>query len=259
MLSGEGSDELLAGYPKHSVERWVAGREWLFSNPLVRKTVSKVFDLLPGENRRIRIASEAITEGCFEERMATWFGSFSEQARREIWSNGARERKLDHTPFDAQAHWSSLRRILHFDQTSWLPDNLLERGDRMTMAASLEARMPFMDVELARFVATLPDSALLRGGTSKYILRKCMQPLLPRETLSRAKVGFRVPVDEWFRGDLREFVWDHICSGAARIARFIDTNRVKNIVAGHQDGTRNCEKQIWSLLNLEIFLQTFKL
>ena len=206
VLSGEGSDELLAGYPKHSVERWVAGREWLFSNPLVRKTVSKVFDLLPGENRRIRIASEAITEGCFEERMATWFGSFSEQARREIWSNGARERKLDHTPFDAQAHWSSLRRILHFDQTSWLPDNLLERGDRMTMAASLEARMPFMDVELARFVATLPDSALLRGGTSKYILRKCMQPLLPRETLSRAKVGFRVPVDEWFRGDLREFV-----------------------------------------------------
>jgi len=86
-----------------------------------------------------------------------------------------------------------------------------------------------------------------------------MQSLLPRETLSREKVGFRVPVDEWFRNDLREFVWDHICNSASRIARFIDINRVKDIVASHQDGTRNCEKQIWALLNLEIFLQAFNL
>ena len=129
----------------------------------------------------------------------------------------------------------------------------------MTMAASLEARMPFMDIELARFVATLPDSALLRGGKSKYILRKCMQSFLPREILSRKKVGFRVPVDEWFRSDLREFVSDHICNRTARIARFIDIDRVKKIVERHQSGTRNCEKQIWALLNLEIFLRTFKL
>jgi asparagine synthase (glutamine-hydrolysing) len=259
VLSGEGSDELLAGYPKHNVERWVAGREWLLNHPTVRKTASTVLDLLPGENRRARVALEAITEGRFEERMASWFGSFSERARAEIWSNGAYARELDGTPFSAQARWSSLRRILHFDQTSWLPDNLLERGDRMTMAASLEARMPFMDTKLARFVATLPDRALLRRGTSKYILRKCMQSLLPRETLTREKVGFRVPVDEWFRNDLREFVSDHICNGAARIARFIDTKRVKSIVASHQNGARNCEKQIWALLNLEIFLRTFKL
>ena len=102
VLSGEGSDELLAGYPKHNVERWIAGREWLLSNPVVRKTVSKALDLLPGENRRSRIALEALTEGCFEERMATWFGSFSERARAEIWSNGPHTRKLDETPFSAQ-------------------------------------------------------------------------------------------------------------------------------------------------------------
>ena len=259
VLSGEGSDELLAGYPKHNVERWIAGHEWLSSNPGVRKTLSKALDFLPGENRRSRIALEALTEGCFEERMATWFGSFSERARAEIWSNGPHTRKLDETPFSALEGQSNLRRILHFDQTSWLPDNLLERGDRMTMAASLEARMPFMDIELARYVATLPDSALLRGGKSKYILRKCMQSFLPHEILSRKKVGFRVPVDEWFRNDLQELVSDHICNRTARIARFIDIDRVKKIVERHQSGSQNCEKQIWALLNLEIFLRTFKL
>ena len=86
-----------------------------------------------------------------------------------------------------------------------------------------------------------------------------MRSLLPRETLTREKVGFRVPVDEWFRSDLREFVSDHICNGAARIARFIDIDRVKKSLTRHQSGARNCEKQIWALLNLEIFLQTFKL
>jgi asparagine synthase (glutamine-hydrolysing) len=119
--------------------------------------------------------------------------------------------------------------------------------------------MPFMDTELARYVATLPDKALLRGGKSKYILRKCMESLLPHETLTRKKVGFRVPVDEWFRSDLREFVSDHICNHASRIARFLNIDRVIEIVELHQSKARNCEKQIWALLNLEIFLQTFKL
>jgi asparagine synthase (glutamine-hydrolysing) len=259
VLSGEGSDELLAGYPKHNIERWVAGCEWILSNPAVRKSVSTVLDLLPGENRRTMIALEAITEGSFKDRMASWFGSFSDRACAEFWLNGAHTRDLDGTPFSAQTCWSSLRQILHFDQTSWLPDNLLERGDRMTMAASLEARMPFMDIELARFVATLPDNALLRHGKSKYILRKCMRSLLPHETISREKVGFRVPVDEWFRGELREFVSDYICNGGARIARFIDINRVREIVACHHNATRNCGKQIWALVNLEIFMRIFRL
>lgn len=259
VLSGEGSDELLAGYPKHGVEPWVAGREWILGNAAVRKSISSAINLLPGENRRARIVSETVTERNFPERMASWFGSFSERARDQIWINGAHSRVLDDTPFSVDPRRSSLRRILHFDQTSWLPDNLLERGDRMTMAASLEARMPFMDTELARFVAKLPDNALLRRGTSKYILRNVMRPLLPPETISREKVGFRVPVDEWFRTDLREFVSDHICNNSAQIARFIDTKRVTEIVASHQQGTRNFEKQIWALLNLEIFLRAFRL
>ena len=259
VLSGEGADELLAGYPKHQIEGWIAGREWLLNSWALRKATSTVLDLLPGENRRTRVAVEALTESCFRDRMATWFGSFSESACARIWAHGTYVRDLDDAPFSTQPSCSNLRRILHFDQTSWLPDNLLERGDRMTMAASLEARMPFMDTDLARFVATLPDTALLRNGKSKYILRRCVRSLLPREILTRSKVGFRVPVDEWFRHGLRDFVWDHICDDRARLAKYIDVDGVREIVTQHQHGSRNFEKQIWALLNLEIFLRTFKL
>ena len=85
-----------------------------------------------------------------------------------------------------------LRKILYFDQTSWLPDNLLERGDRMTMAASLEARMPFMDHELAAFASSLPDRMRVQGRTNKWILREAMKSILPIEILDRPKVGYIV-------------------------------------------------------------------
>src|SRR5207247_2045839 len=112
--------------------------------------------------------------------------------------------------FDTPAGNSALRRILYFDQTSWLPDNLLERGDRMTMAASIEARMPFMDHDLAAFVSALPDHLRVRGHEGKWLLREAMKRLLPAEILERPKVGFRVPVNEWFRGRMRDYLQDHL-------------------------------------------------
>src|SRR5213075_1084718 len=98
-------------------------------------------------------------------------------------------------PFEADPHSSTLRRILYFDQTSWLPDNLLERGDRMTMAASIESRVPFLDHELAGFVSSLPDEWRVKGFRTKRILRGAARALIPDAILDRPKVGFRVPVN----------------------------------------------------------------
>jgi asparagine synthase (glutamine-hydrolysing) len=143
--------------------------------------------------------------------------------------------------------------MLYFDQTSWLPDNLLERADRMTMAASIESRMPFLDHKLAEFVSTLSDDFRIRGMCSKWILRQAGKRLIPKRILDRPKVGFRVPVNQWFRGRIREFLFDHLGNGTSLTRPYYDGKVLDRTLADHTKGRQNHEKLIWALLNLEIW------
>jgi len=154
---------------------------------------------------------------------------------------------------------SSLRRILYFDQTSWLPDNLLERGDRMTMAASLEARMPFMDHELAAFVSSLPDNMRVKNRTTKWILREAMKSIVPQEILERPKVGFRVPVNEWFQTSMKDYLYDHLTGSNSVTSQYYNKNALAKIMRDHVQGRQNHEKLLWSLLNLEIWHQQYNI
>jgi len=154
---------------------------------------------------------------------------------------------------------SSLRRTLFFDQTSWLPDNLLERGDRMMMAGSIEGRMPFMDTVLASVVARFPDEFLTGGKGGKTVLRAAMDKILPSEIIRRKKVGFRVPVGEWFKGPYREFLQDMLMSETSRLAKMVSGPKLRGLVTEHLAARQNHERILWSLTNLEIFLRTFRI
>ncbi len=168
-------------------------------------------------------------------------------------------RAPDPRPFLSSARRSALQRMLYFDQSSWLPDNLLERGDRITMANSIEARMPFMDTELAALAARLPDRWRIRGFTQKYVLRRAMGDILPKEILRRPKVGFRVPVGEWFRGPMRDFVRDHLTGPGALAGELFKRREVEVVLAEHEDGRQNHERLLWTLVNLELFQKQFRL
>src|SRR5205807_576247 len=160
----------------------------------------------------------------WRERYVRWFGALNHDEREKLTvlrGNGDAHDE-DAPPFDAAAGSTTLRRILYFDQTSWLPDNLLERGDRMTMAASIEARVPFLDHELAAFVSSLPDSFRVRGLCGKWILRKAGKQLIPDRILTRPKVGFRVPVNQWFRCEMRDYLLDHLQSGSSFTRAYYD-------------------------------------
>ena len=156
-------------------------------------------------------------------------------------------------PFDAGRDNSSLRRILYFDQTSWLPDNLLERGDRMTMAASIESRVPFLDHELASYVSSLPDHYRVNGFKTKWILRQAGQSLIPEKILNRPKVGFRVPVNKWFQGPMKEYLLDHLQGPSSKTRAYYDPQVLDRMVGDHIEGRQNHEKLLWALLNLEIW------
>jgi asparagine synthase (glutamine-hydrolysing) len=257
VLTGEGSDEFLGGYPKHLLERYVGAYQRVPAP--VRGLLEPLCRSLPYGFRRAKtaVANLGLADPC--ERLPRWFGALSGSERRRL---TRLEAPLNHRPapwFDSCAGNSALRGILFFDQTSWLPDNLLERGDRMTMAASLEARMPFMDHQLAAFVSRLPDEWRVRGLTTKRILREAMRRVLPAAILERPKIGFRVPVNAWFRGSMRGYLTEHLLGADSRTRDYYQPQALRGYLEEHAHGRQNHEKLLWSLLSLEIWHREFGL
>ncbi|HEX5801627.1 MAG TPA: asparagine synthase (glutamine-hydrolyzing) [Azospira sp.] len=254
VLTGEGSDEILGGYPKHVFERFAGGYQRL-PGGLRQRLIAPLVQALPYRFRRIKTAVANLDIEDRQERYARWFGALShaERARLSVLGRAPAPAAAGQPPFDADDDNSALRRILYFDQTSWLPDNLLERGDRMTMAASIEARVPFLDHRLAAFVSALPDRFRVRGLTTKWLLREAGRQLLPPAILTRPKVGFRVPVDRWFRNGMRDFLLDHLQGGDSLTRAYYAPQALDRIIAEHLGARQNHEKLLWSLLNLEIW------
>ena len=258
VLTGEGSDELLGGYPKHVYERYVAAYQQL-PGWLRHGAIEPLIQALPYRFRRAKTAIVNLGIESHEERMGRWFGALTEEDCAAVTRSGRMPLGRGSELARAPAGTSALRAILFFDQTSWLPDNLLERGDRMTMGASIEARMPFLDHELAGFVSGLPDSWRVHGFTTKRILRLAMRRLLPPRILQRPKVGFRVPVNEWFRGPMREYLLAHLTGSDSRTREYFRPAALQRVLQEHISGRQNHEKLLWCLLNLEIWQREFNL
>jgi asparagine synthase (glutamine-hydrolysing) len=253
VLTGEGSDELLGGYPKHVYERFVPGYQMVPA--FVRNgLIGPLAQALPYGFRRAKTAAVNFNIENWPERYARWFGALSNRERDQLTTLRVNGQAAIHgPPFDSDPANSNLRRILYCDQTSWLPDNLLERGDRMTMAASIESRVPFLDHELAGYVSSLPDNCRVNGFTTKWVLRKAGRDLIPQSILDRPKVGFRVPVNEWFRGPMKGYLREHLLSHDSKTRDYYDPKALERTVDEHVEGRHNHEKLLWSLLNLEIW------
>jgi asparagine synthase (glutamine-hydrolysing) len=257
VLSGEGADELFGGYPKHLVEATLgrlAGSELVAQTGHAMVAIGKV---LPGRAQRVSIAGRALRERRFEDRMVAWFGVMSAAERSKFWQGPLGRRAPDRHPFEAAAQASALRRVLHFDQTSWLPDNLLERMDSMTMAASIEGRAPFMDIRLAEYAASMPETWRIRGRTTKRIVREALRQRIPQAVLNRRKIGFRMPVSAWFRGPLREPFHDLLLDSGAVTGGLLDQEALRRMFDEHSTGQADHSKALWALYALETFLREF--
>jgi asparagine synthase (glutamine-hydrolysing) len=260
VLTGEGADEVLGGYPKHVYERYAAAYQRL-PHWLRRGVIEPAVRTLPYRFHRAKTAIVNLGIESRMQRMPRWFGALTNDgcARLLTLPPPPPPEEVQSAPFCVAPNDSPLRAILFFDQTSWLPDNLLERGDRMTMAASIEARMPFLDHELAAFVSALPDAWRVRGFTTKRVLRLAMRRLLPGRILQRPKVGFRVPVNEWFRTSMRDYLLEHLTGTDSRTREYYRPTELRRLLQEHVDGRHNHEKLLWCLLNLEIWQREFKL
>jgi asparagine synthase (glutamine-hydrolysing) len=151
---------------------------------------------------------------------------------------------------------SLLDRLLYADIKTYLHE-LLMKQDQMSMATSIESRVPFLDHKLVEFTCSLPERLKLRGGTTKYILRESMKGVLPEAILSRSKMGFPVPIGTWFRGQYSSIIDEYVLSERAMSRGIFNRNTVKDIVQRHQVGGENHDERLWSLVNFEIWQRQF--
>jgi asparagine synthase (glutamine-hydrolysing) len=157
--------------------------------------------------------------------------------------------------FHPDGRTTALRCILYYEQVGWLPDNLLERSERMTMAASLELRTPFLDHRLAEYVSTLPDALRVRGLSTKRILRAADRRLLADAALQPRKAGFRIPLGDLLRDERRELL-DYLRGPGCATRGYYDGAKLDRLLDEHLAGRRNHEDILWTLLNLEIWHRT---
>lgn len=245
VLSGEGSDELFAGYPKH---RFAAATSYAGVVPTgVRRPVLTSLERhLPGRQRRLGVALRALAEPSAAERRLGWFAPFTAAERAALLGTGLRG---DAT----RPRGGSLRAMLLDDLRAWLPDNLLERGDRMTMAASVELRPPFLDDDIVEFALSLPERLLVRGGTTKWLVKQVARRHLPTVIVQRPKSGFRVPLDAWFRDGLHDLARDLVSDPASITRAHLDPAAVTGIFDAHRAGRRDESIRIWTLASLEMW------
>ncbi len=242
-LSGDGCDEILGGYRHHVAERFA----WGFCS--FPGTLALLSPLLRSVQLRAAVAS--LRTGDWRQRYPRWNGT---GVPRGFFAMEPEERgKANRPPFDADPQASSLRRALYYEQMSRLPDELLERNDRAAGAAGLQARMPFLDHALVEYVSSLPDDRRVRGLATKWILRQAARELMPPGLPRRRKAGFRMPVRDWLRNELRDTLLDHLRSEASLTRKYYDASLLDRMLDEHIQGKNNHELPLWTLLNLEIW------
>ncbi|SDM19599.1 asparagine synthase (glutamine-hydrolysing) [Lentzea albidocapillata subsp. violacea] len=248
VLSGEGSDELFGGYPKY---RFAAATRFAGAAPSF--ALRRLEKALPASKARLGVALRAISEPSYAERMRGWFAPFTVSERAALLGGPATRSVL--APYE-NGRGDALRRMLYADSHTWLADNLLERGDRMSMAASLELRPPFLDHRVAELAFSLPSNVKVRGGTTKWVVKEVARQHLPNDIVDRPKSGFKVPLDAWFRDGLRDMAYDLLTGPTSFVGRTFDRAAVRALLDDHDSGDRNEQPRIWTLLSLEVWHQT---
>jgi asparagine synthase (glutamine-hydrolysing) len=147
--------------------------------------------------------------------------------------------------------------MLYLDTKIWLPDNLLMKNDKMTMAASLEGRIPLLDYRLIEYAASIPSGLKVRPFQPKYLFKRAFADFLPEPILTRKKMGFNMPIATWFREGQRDLVTRLLLSDRARDRGFLDNAAVTRIVRAHQDGRTNYGGQLFHLASLELWFRVF--
>jgi asparagine synthase (glutamine-hydrolysing) len=256
VLSGDGGDELFGGYDRYLPHPRVAAFDRA-PLPGLRAAAALAWPLLPhgtkGKNFLRHVAKDAagryldsITFFPPDERAALYAdgarAALASDAERTLWRHFERFAALPHDS-----------RMMRFDFETYLPEDVLTKVDRMSMAHSIETRVPLLDNTVIDYAATLPSRVKIRGRRRKHVLKEAVQPLLPAGILDRRKQGFGIPLGTWFRGGLTDLFSDVLESPRARQRGYFEPAFVSRLVKEHLSGRRDHTLRLWQLTVFELW------
>jgi asparagine synthase (glutamine-hydrolysing) len=259
-LSGEGADELFGGYLTHRANRLAA-----LARRLPRKALQLALDALrvwPVSDEKISFEYQLkrFLEGSLmtpDRAHVYWNGTFSKSQKSGLLRSElpfALDLILGELHDRSQRH-DDLAPFLWFDQRYFLPDDILNKADRMSMAHSLEVRPPFLDHRIVEFAATLPPSLKIRGSRQKVLLKELMRDKLPSSILRRKKIGFDIPVHDWLRGCLRPLMLEVLTDGASDHARLFREDVIETQIRDHLERRVNIGYHLWGLMVLFLWMK----
>ena len=262
VLSGDGGDELFAGYTRYVVDK---KRNGLASLPdFMRKGLQKIAEKLPhgakGKNYLYNASLSAT------DRYIDSISHFNKLHRKSLYAKEFLS-KLNYDFGEAENIYRHLAEsvktgnptdnLLYLDSKTYLPADILVKVDRMTMATSLEARTPLLDHKLIEFVQNIPTELKLKGLETKYIFKKAMEGIVPREILYREKQGFGVPINEWINSQLKERIHQTLSDAKTQQRGYFDKKYIQTLLEEHHKNRRDHSYSLWILLMLELWHRRF--
>jgi asparagine synthase (glutamine-hydrolysing) len=263
-LSGDGGDELFGGYLTYHADR-LARPLRRIPAALRRTAASAAHQWMPVSQRKIGFEYKVkrMLEGSLlppDEAHLFWNGSFTRIQKIDILPrlNGHHLERLG-DPLPTAAEVGYLNRYMLFDQHYYLPDNILYKVDRMSMAHSLEVRPPLLDHRIVEFAARLPERLKLRGATGKYLLKETLRGKLPSSVIDRPKSGFDIPAHAWFRGVLKPLLYETLTREAVESTGIFDFAATERLIRDHMKERVNSGYQLWGLLTLFLWLKKWRI
>jgi asparagine synthase (glutamine-hydrolysing) len=265
IVNGDGGDELLGGYPRYDAvlcDRLLA-RAFSMAT---QDSIASVIGRFPARGAMLAKIKDRV-QRLFQPFSHTYLGRicfFGPEEKEELYTEGFHDKVKDDDSLALLNEWFEqiqasdlLDRMAGVDTMSYLPDDLLVKVDRATMAHGLEARSPLLDHHLVEFCASLPVDFKIRGGVTKYLLKAVMKDTLPSSILQRPKMGFGVPIDQWFRGECREIVEDTLLSSRCLQRGYFEPAKIRRMVHEQQQGRTSYGSRVYALLMLELWHQQY--
>ena len=256
VLSGDGGDELFGGYTRYRDFAARPGAATALGRALV-PLVRRLPHATPGRNRLLDLGREPVARyvGMVADPLRPDEGGVASAST--LAASGGWGALLD--PYFAEAAGrDAIGQLLHVDLLSYLPGDILTKVDRMSMAASIEARVPLLDHHLVELACRIPTGLKLRDGTGKWIFREALRERVPAVVFAKRKQGFGVPLRPWFRGPLRPRL-DALATGSTPLGDWVDPDAVRRVVDEHVRGRRDRSPLLWKLLMLDIWLRAQRL
>ena len=270
VLSGDGGDEIFGGYEHYIAQKIARTLDFPPFRPF-HKSFAKITHLFPpselkkGFVNRMKRFSEGF-ENSYRNRHFRWMIFLSNYQKRKLYSpDFLNDRFLDILPsripynkyFEYGHQFEGINQDLYLDLKTYLVDNILVKVDRMSMATSLEARVPLLDTKIVEFAFSLPSHLKLNGSTTKWFFKKSMEGLLPDEIINRTKEGFSIPIKNWLKNDLKDLMFEYLSEKRVEADGFFNYSTIKKMIDEHILSKKNHSHILWALISFNLWKEKF--